>query len=465
MKYRHTLSRRTVLRGACGIAIGLPLLEEMLPESAWGAPPVPPVRAFNVFLGGGVPAIFQQAGLVGPLTPLAPLASKMAFVRGIQGPGGHPAGAANAFVGKNAINLTTMGGPSIDNEIMRFAYPSGTAPTPVPVQAAGYYYKFLDDPSRWVKSWNAQGQPSCGLVTDPKVLFSTLFGQAPGGMTAAAGIPAMAPQMTADQKLETSILDTVVSQYQFYTSSASNLSAGSQAKIADHLDAIRQLENQAAGVSLVTQSGSGKLSVCATPTAPPAGTYASVSHDGAGGGPATLASDFVSGFKVMADVYAMGVACDLYRFGYTVCCCAGDGLVFTGPYTVAGQPVNLSMNTTDTHSTNHEMGDDPTGGGQPLTYAGWYTHLFLECCASVMQALDSYMEPNGQSILANSFVLFGTDLGTNHNGASVFYGMSQAGGKFKPGIYDVTGQLLDFLTSCKVGMGLPGTATMTSFIA
>jgi len=464
MKYRHTLSRRTMLRGAAGVAIGLPFLDEMVTKSVWGAPPAPPVRAFNVFLGGGVPAIFQQAGLVGPLAPLAPLASKMAFVRGIAGPGGHPAGASNAFVGKNGVNSTTAGGPSIDNEIMRFAYPTGAPPTPVAVQGAGYYYKFLDDPSRWVKSWDAQGHPSAGLVDDPKILFSTLFGQAPGG--AAMGGAAPAPTMTPGQKLQTSILDTVVSQYQFYTSSASNLSAGSQSKIADHLDAIRQLENQVAGVSLVTQSGGGKLLTCSPPPAPASNVYVSVHHNGAANGPAVVATDFLASFKVMASLYTMGVACDLYRFGYTICCCAGDGLFYTGPYTVAGQPVNLSMNTVDTHDTNHAMGDNPTANaGPPLTYAGWYTHLFLECCASIMLGLDSFMEPNGQSILQNSFVLLGTDLGTNHNGASVFYGMSQANGKFKPGIYDVNGFLSDFITSCKVGMGLPGTATMTSFIA
>jgi hypothetical protein len=107
------------------------------------------------------------------------------------------------------------------------------------------------------------------------------------------------------------------------------------------------------------------------------------------------------------------------------------------------------------------MGDNTTGGGNPQMYAGSYTPKFLECCASLFTALDAFMEPNGSTILDNSFVLFGTDLGTNHNGASVFYGMSKAGGRFKPGIYDVNGTLLAFLTDCKVRMGLPGTATLT----
>jgi hypothetical protein len=175
-----------------------------------------------------------------------------------------------------------------------------------------------------------------------------------------------------------------------------------------------------------------------------------------------VTADFVASSKVMGALYAMGVACDLFRFGYTVACCAGDGLSFTGPYTVAGQTVDMGV-IGDSHDCNHAMGDNPTGG-TALMRAGWVTHALLESSAAMMQGLDSYMDANGQSILQNSLVTFGTDLGTNHNGASVFYGMSSANGRFKPGIYDVKGFLLDFLTSVKVGMGLPGTATMTSFI-
>ena len=110
------------------------------------------------------------------------------------------------------------------------------------------------------------------------------------------------------------------------------------------------------------------------------------------------------------------------------------------------------------------MGDSPVPG-TALTHAGWHTHLFLECCSYMIQQLDKYADANGQTILDNSFVLLGTDLGTNHSGDSVFYAVSKAGGKFKPGIYDVNGQLLGFLSSCKAAMGLGGTPTMTSFIA
>jgi hypothetical protein len=467
MRYSRSLDRRTFLRGAGGIAIGLPFLDEMRTRSVWGAPAPAPVRAFNIFFGGGAPKLFQLDGLVGPLAPLAPLANKMAFVRGIQGPSGHPVAAGAAFVGKPPIDNTTAGGPSIDNEIMRVAYPTGKPPTPIPVQGAGYYFKFLDYPTRWVKSWDEQGHAAADLADDPKALFADFFGKAPGGMPLPppmpAGTPAAPPQPTPDQKLATSILDTVVAQYQFYMSDASNLSLGSRRKIADHLDAVRVLENRIAGTSLADQGGPNKVMGCSTPAVPGANLYVSVHHAGAGTGPTLPAVDLLTSYKVMADTFAMGVACDLFRFGYVEMCCAGDGFTMTGPYTVAGQVVDMTTGG-ETHGTNHAMGDNPMPGAPSLTRAGWNTHFFLECCSYMMQQLDKYVDPNGQTILDNAFVLLGTDLGTNHVGDSVFYGVSKAGGKFKPGIYDVNGQLLDFLSSCKAAMGLGGTPTMTSFI-
>jgi len=469
MRYMRSLSRRTFLRGAGGVTIALPFLDEMRTRSVWAAPVAPPTRAFNIFLGGGVPGPHQKNGLVGPLAPLLPLKDKMAFMRGIQGPDGHPVAAGAAFVGKSLVNDTTAGGPSIDNEIMRHAYMAGRPPTPIDVQGMGFYYKFLDNPSRWVKSWDEQGRPKGGLVDNPADLFTSFFGNAPGGGPAAAPVPmpgAAPPAPSPDQKLATSILDTVVGEYKFYTGDRSNLSMASRSKLADHLDAVRQLENRISGVSLVGQGGGAAGIGCTTPGAPAADLYVSVHHNGAGSGGNVVTADFVKSFKVMADLWTMAVTCDLFRFGFTVCCCAGDGATFTGPYSVAGQMVDMAA-AGETHGTNHAMGDNPADGSVALLHNGWHTHLFLECCAYVMEQLDRVTESNGKTILDNSFVLLGTDLGTNHVGRSVFYGVSQANGKFKPGMYDVQGSLLDFLGSCKAAMGLGGapTAGMSGFIA
>src|SRR5204862_2833579 len=110
----------------------------------------------------------------------------------------------------------------------------------------------------------------------------------------------------------------------FYSSDASNLSVASRAKLADHLDAVRQLEARVAGTSLVSAGGgAGKVATCGTPAAPGANVYVSKHHNGASSGGNVVAADFVSSFKSMADVFAMGGECDLLRFGSTVACRAG----------------------------------------------------------------------------------------------------------------------------------------------
>ena len=452
MRYMRSLSRRTFLRGAGGVSIALPFLDEMRTRSVWGAPAAPPARAFNIFYGGGAPLPFQQAGLVGPLAPLAPFKDKMAFLRGIQGPDGHPVGAGATFVGKPPLDDSTAGGPSIDYEIMRKAYPTGRPPTPLRAQGMGFHYKFLDASIHWMKSWDEFGKPNTSLITSPTDLFTLLFGRVPGSADAGT-------------KVKASVLDHVVGQYKFYTSDRSNLSVASRARLADHLDSVRQVENRVAGLSLIGQGGGAASARCAMPAPPPAGLYTAVAHNGAASGGNVVAADLVTSFKVMADLWTMGVGCDLFRSGYTLAFGAGDNASGTGPYLVDGQMVDMS-NAGDLHGAYHAMGDNPSPDAVALMHVGWYVHLVLECSAHVLQQLDSVIDPNGKTILDNSFVVLGADLGTNHSGRSVFYGVGQANGKFKPGMYDVQGTLLDFFDSCKAAMGLGGTPTagMSAFI-
>ncbi len=71
---KHVINRRTMLKGMGGIAIGLPLLEEMIaPCAASAQSSVVPVRAFNVFFGLGIPAPLQTEGFAGVLEPLESL--------------------------------------------------------------------------------------------------------------------------------------------------------------------------------------------------------------------------------------------------------------------------------------------------------------------------------------------------------------------------------------------------------
>src|SRR5687768_9410418 len=132
MKAAH-ISRRTMLKGLGTVAIGLPLLEEMLVSTAAGAPSGQvPVRAFNVFFGLGIPAPLQTEGFDGVLEPLQPLSSKLLIMRNIDhvrcdesGINAHYDGASAAFTAEPPNGEARAGGPSIDQMVRRSYYPEG----------------------------------------------------------------------------------------------------------------------------------------------------------------------------------------------------------------------------------------------------------------------------------------------------------------------------------------------------
>ena len=76
------LSRRRLLRGIGGVAVGLPFLEEMLPSTLHAAEKAAiPTRAFNVFFGLGIPAPVPPNDFTGIFEPLAPLKEQLLVLR------------------------------------------------------------------------------------------------------------------------------------------------------------------------------------------------------------------------------------------------------------------------------------------------------------------------------------------------------------------------------------------------
>ena len=83
MKQTH-INRRTMLKGLGSVAIGFPLLEEMIAANALGAIKTEvPVRAFNVFFGLGIPSPLQAEGFQDVLEPLKPLKDKLLIMRNV----------------------------------------------------------------------------------------------------------------------------------------------------------------------------------------------------------------------------------------------------------------------------------------------------------------------------------------------------------------------------------------------
>ena len=139
---RQPLDRRTVLKSLGGIAVGLPLLEEMLASGAGAAAArnaAVPVRAFNLFFGLGIPAPLQLEGFDGVLEPLKPLSHKLLLMRNVDqvrcdqsGINAHFDGASGAFTATPPDGEAKSGGASIDQIIRRAHYPDGLPPSMVP---------------------------------------------------------------------------------------------------------------------------------------------------------------------------------------------------------------------------------------------------------------------------------------------------------------------------------------------
>src|SRR5216684_3680919 len=153
MKYRHVLSRRTMLMGP-GVAIGLPFLDCMLEKSAFGAAPTAPVSVVSLLHGLGTPDILVNRGYGGPLGAYKPLidagklslytATDMGAASDAPKTGQHHYGQPYLFSGYRCVldgGLNAVSkGPTLHYSIMKQSYPAGV-PTPFKIIDVGVYFR------------------------------------------------------------------------------------------------------------------------------------------------------------------------------------------------------------------------------------------------------------------------------------------------------------------------------------
>jgi hypothetical protein len=459
MRYKKVLARRTFLRGFGGVAIGLPLLDEMLVRSAWAAPPAPPVRAFNVFFGLGVPAPLQAEGYDGPLAPLAPLQKKLALIRGIDqtrcdrpGMNAHYDGAAGAFTAEPPDAAVRAGGPSLDQVIRHAAYPRSQPSGIMPSLLMGTFFR-RDRLGRYVHSWNRQGLPADIPHETPRDLFARIFGD-----------ELISKGPSGADRLHRSVLDSVVAQYRHFTSEASNLSRASRARISEHLDRIREYEQRAFAPD---RHGPQLKRPGCHPAEPPAGSplphHAEADPDGQGVD--VILDDLVGEWRLMADLYTLAIRCDLVRFGSVTFQAAGERIRLKGRYVHRGRPVF------EFDDRRHRKAD----GDKGCSHEYWHEfkpaeknehlrahiHLMMREIHYLLAALDrpEDREPNGRTILENALVTISTESGDGrHNDpkrelSQVFHAMTSAGGRFRVGAtLEAQAEGLDFYNTILRGM-------------
>ena len=347
---RTPLNRRTLLKGLGGVAIGLPLLEEMLISNAGAAAKTVPVRAFNVFFGLGIPAPLQTEGFEGVLEPLQPLADKLLIMRNIDqircdesGINAHFDGASGSFTAEPPDGEAKAGGPSIDQVIKKTHYPQGLPDGMVPTLIGGTFFR-RSRVSRYVHSYNMYGTVAATIQEKPRDLFDRVFGT--------LTLPDGADGRT--QRLRRSVLDSVVDQFRYYTGNNSPLGAASRARVADHLSRIRELEQRAYEMKERPEGA---------PELPPRSEllHGGPADPGGQGIDITL-EDLSAEWRLMADLYALAIQTDRVRFGALTFLAAGERIRLTGDYVYQGRKI-FTFDDAAQHSATGDKG---------CSHEGWH---------------------------------------------------------------------------------------------
>lgn len=454
---RQILNRRTMLRGMGVATIGLPLLEEMLTPSVLAAESQKvPVRAFNVFFGLGIPAPLQTEGFDGVLEPLKPLSKKLLIMRNVdqvrcdeKGINAHYDGACGAFTAEPPDGEAKSGGPSIDQVIRKAHYPKGLPAGMVSTLIGGTFFR-RSRVGRYVHSYNQEGTVAATMQEKPRDLFDRVFGSI---------------SLSGDEKdvrrkrLKLSVLDSVVDDYKFYTGANSPLGATSKARVADHLDRIREYEQRAYALKRKN------------PNAPQLPPRSRISHGGAadpgGMGVDITLEELTSEWRLMADLYALAIQLDRVRFGALTFLAAGERIRLKGDYVYNGKKIWQF----------DDAGQQKASGDKGCSHEWWHkfnekkknealrahAHMKMREVAYFLHRLndDDSKEANGQTILENSLITISTESGDGrHNDvkrelSGVFHAITGANGRFKTGqIMDIGAEGLDVYNTMLAGMGV-----------
>lgn len=449
---RKVLSRRTLLRGAGGVAISLPFLEEMQPRVALAqADGEPPMRLITMFFGLGMDRNEAIKEFQGPLEPYAPLAGKMAFFTNLEVNQAHDFGSGEPhfkvgdviFVGDPQKREYEASGPSLEQLVRRELHPDGV-PTLIGSKSMGMWFR-TGSVSQYTRHWNHDGSPGERPERRPTRIFEQLFG---GVMTTDPGTGEPDPEAIIQNHMRRSVLDAVVGEYKHFTGDASPLGAASKAKLEVHLDNIRNVEQRLAPIETAVDDAIAQE--CVIPDAstivdPGTDIPYELEQGGAGGSaPIIPHEDFLAAFEVQGELMALALRCDILRFGSMLFVGSGGHVGLRGTYSALGDSVNFSADLPGTSA------HDAYFHNNRWDKCRLHAHYCQKALASALLSMDdpSYLEANGKTVLDNTLVVIGTDYGgggssTGHIPSGLFHAVAGGNGHFRPGFNDSVYNLID----------------------
>lgn len=308
---KFSLSRRAVLRGAGTIAIGLPFLEAMRPEKAFGQASNLAKRFISVYTPGGtVGDKWKPTGasetnftLSPILSPLNPVKDKLLVLDGLEMKCAlgeqHQAGIIGFLTGspQSGANRDYSAAPSIDQIIAKKA-------------SVGKRFGSLQIAMRWatgkskgllhpINSVNFEDNATFNPIPprlDPQAIWNDLFGTINASMN-----------LEAAAKLERkkSILDYVDRKH---VALMGKLGASDKAKLDQHLTKIREIETSLKQMPVPNTTCQPPTLINTSDYNPRTGLN---SDDGGGIKDVSTDAAIPKVGKLMMDMMVMALACDL----------------------------------------------------------------------------------------------------------------------------------------------------------
>jgi Protein of unknown function (DUF1552) len=396
-------SRRTVLRGAFGAAIGLPWLESLAARRAGAADPSFPTRFVVMFSPNGTlpaawtPTRTESNFMLSPiLSPLADHQSDLVVVQGVDQRGGGGDGHQNGmggmltgqvlnagpFAGAGSAPAGWPNGPSVDQ---RIAEVLGTT-TKLRSLELGVQVGAADNWGRMIYRGANQPLPP---EDDPAQVYANVFAELHGDPAALAALRAR----------RRSILDAVGAQY---TRIGSQLGAADRARLDQHLTAVREIEQR-----LTTPFAAGS-SACHDPAPPAAAT--------------TSNDDFPAIGALQLDLMVMALACDITR----VASLQWSRSVSQVRFTWLDPPVTEAH-----HDLSHRPDNDAAAVDKLTRINRWYATQL----ATLMTKLKAVPEGDG-TLLDHTLILWSNELaiGNIHSRVDAPYVLGgRAGGQLATG--------------------------------
>lgn len=436
---KNRIHRRTLLRGAGGVAIGLPFLSAMLAPGRSHADESTPTRLIVFFNPGGTlldkwrPVGTETDFTLQPMmSSLAPFQDKLIFLDGVDMSitrigNGHPhsRGMAGVLTGEQLLpgNLNTNGGNA--------GFSAGASIDQVIAASISQGRRFpsLEVSAGWSTGISAGGQPHPGNVinyqppsraggqatpipprTDPLNTLRSVFEGVDGDTDENAKLLAW----------NKSILEGVRDDY---TRLSARLGSEDRAKVEAHLTVIREIE---LGLDQTVDD------TCTVPTTvdPTPGFYDDpiadgVSRGGSDGGNMSITTGAKVPLKgkAMTDLLVTALACDLTRVG-------------TMQWSDSEAKFMLGFLNDDTGESlkDHHHGYQHDRGFQPGSLEVIY-RFYAENLAYLLQKLDSVQESNG-TLLDNSLVLAVSEIQmpeTHAQNNMPFILAGKAGGQLRTG--------------------------------